>query len=111
MALIAIDLNRFKEVNDLYGHAAGDIVLKTLGARMHEVLHENETLARLGGDEFVAVQTSSDRDKAEDLAKRLVASCTRTSRSSIWKSPAAAASAPCIRLMPRTRQRSSTTPT
>jgi diguanylate cyclase (GGDEF)-like protein/PAS domain S-box-containing protein len=72
VALIAIDLNRFKEVNDLYGHAAGDIVLKTLGARMREVLNENESLARLGGDEFVAVQTSSDRNKAEDLAKRLV---------------------------------------
>jgi diguanylate cyclase (GGDEF)-like protein/PAS domain S-box-containing protein len=71
VALIAIDLDRFKEVNDLYGHAAGDIVLKTLSARMRAVLQTGETLARLGGDEFVAVQTDSSRDKAEDLAKRL----------------------------------------
>ncbi len=72
VALIAIDLNRFKEVNDLYGHAAGDTVLQTLGARMRAVLQTGEVLARLGGDEFVAVQTSSDREKAQDLANRLV---------------------------------------
>lgn len=71
VALIAIDLDRFKEVNDLYGHAAGDMVLKTLSARMRAVLQSGETLARLGGDEFVAIQTEASRDKADDLAKRL----------------------------------------
>ncbi|HEX2840310.1 bifunctional diguanylate cyclase/phosphodiesterase [Hyphomicrobium sp.] len=71
VSLVAIDLNRFKEVNDLYGHAAGDTVLQVLSARMRAVLRDGEVLARLGGDEFVAVQTASDRDKAADLASRL----------------------------------------
>jgi diguanylate cyclase (GGDEF)-like protein/PAS domain S-box-containing protein len=71
VALIAIDLNRFKEVNDLYGHAGGDTVLEILAARMKTVLREGELLARLGGDEFIAVQSNSDRNKVMDLASRL----------------------------------------
>jgi diguanylate cyclase (GGDEF)-like protein/PAS domain S-box-containing protein len=71
VALIAIDLNRFKEVNDLYGHAAGDTVLATLATRMKAVLRPGELLARLGGDEFVALQSSSDRERALGLANRL----------------------------------------
>jgi diguanylate cyclase (GGDEF)-like protein/PAS domain S-box-containing protein len=71
VGLIAIDLNRFKEVNDLYGHAAGDAVLKFLGGRMQQALEEGEFLARLGGDEFVVVQKASDRARVVDLAHRL----------------------------------------
>lgn len=72
VALIAIDLNRFKEVNDIFGHASGDIVLKVLARRMRDTLRDGELLARLGGDEFVAIQQRSDRDKAMGLAQRLV---------------------------------------
>ncbi|MDQ8697848.1 EAL domain-containing protein [Hyphomicrobium sp. LHD-15] len=71
LALLAIDLNRFKEVNDLQGHAAGDIVLRVLAERMKVVLREREYLARLGGDEFMAVCRTSSRDDALDLATRL----------------------------------------
>lgn len=71
IALIGIDLNRFKEVNDLYGHAAGDTVLQTLSSRMRAELKEGELLARLGGDEFVCIQTKTDRDKVVELARRL----------------------------------------
>ena len=73
VALLAIDLDRFKEVNDLHGHAAGDHVLRVLAERMSGVLHDGEFLARLGGDEFVAIATVAERGAALDLAARLEA--------------------------------------
>ncbi|MEO8683867.1 MAG: bifunctional diguanylate cyclase/phosphodiesterase [Devosia sp.] len=54
--LIAIDLDRFKEVNDTFGHATGDELLKEVGRRLLVELPEEATLARLGGDEFAVVQ-------------------------------------------------------
>ncbi|MDT2022289.1 EAL domain-containing protein [Methylocella sp. CPCC 101449] len=56
LALVGIDLNRFKDINDQRGHSTGDQVLKILGQRMNELLREGEFVARLGGDEFAAVQ-------------------------------------------------------
>ena len=56
VALMCIDLDRFKEVNDLHGHVAGDEVLRVLGQRMDGILREGEFVARLGGDEFAAVK-------------------------------------------------------
>jgi diguanylate cyclase (GGDEF)-like protein/PAS domain S-box-containing protein len=55
LALVFIDLDGFKAVNDQYGHEAGDVVLQTVASRMKHALREGDTLARLGGDEFVAV--------------------------------------------------------
>jgi diguanylate cyclase (GGDEF)-like protein/PAS domain S-box-containing protein len=74
VALLAIDLDRFKEINDLHGHAAGDHVLRTLGARMSALKVGGEFVARLGGDEFVATVTVKERSDALDLANRLEAS-------------------------------------
>ena len=54
--LISIDLDRFKEANDNYGHAAGDEILKEIGRRLLVELPEEATFARLGGDEFAVVQ-------------------------------------------------------
>ena len=54
--LISIDLDRFKEVNDTFGHAAGDELLREVGRRLLVELPEEATLARLGGDEFAVVQ-------------------------------------------------------
>jgi diguanylate cyclase len=71
IALLAIDLDRFKEVNDLHGHAVGDHVLRILSERMRDQLDDDEFLARLGGDEFVAVKLVRDRTEAFDLATRL----------------------------------------
>jgi diguanylate cyclase (GGDEF)-like protein len=71
VALLAIDLDRFKEVNDLHGHAAGDHVLRVLSERMKAVKHDGEFIARLGGDEFVATVTVRERADALDLANRL----------------------------------------
>ena len=52
LAVLCLDLDRFKEVNDLFGHAAGDTVLQTVASRVTAVLHERQVMARLGGDEF-----------------------------------------------------------
>ncbi len=55
LAVIYLDLDGFKPINDRHGHAIGDQLLVTLAQRMKEVLREGETLSRIGGDEFVAV--------------------------------------------------------
>jgi diguanylate cyclase len=52
LAVLCLDLDRFKEVNDLFGHAAGDKVLQTVASRVKAVLGERQMMARLGGDEF-----------------------------------------------------------
>jgi diguanylate cyclase (GGDEF)-like protein/PAS domain S-box-containing protein len=72
LALIFCDLDRFKEVNDRYGHAVGDALLLELTNRLQGVLRGQDTLARLGGDEFVVLieQLQSDED-ALALAERL----------------------------------------
>jgi len=53
--VLCLDLDRFKEVNDLFGHAAGDIVLQTLAKAVVGLLDTNQMMARLGGDEFAII--------------------------------------------------------
>jgi diguanylate cyclase (GGDEF)-like protein/PAS domain S-box-containing protein len=55
LAVLCLDLDRFKEVNDLFGHAAGDAALQTVAKRIADVLDENQVLARLSGDEFAVM--------------------------------------------------------
>ena len=55
LALLFIDLDGFKEVNDTYGHDAGDEVLTTIAQRMNEIVRESDIVSRIGGDEFVIV--------------------------------------------------------
>ncbi len=55
LAVLCLDLDRFKEVNDLFGHAAGDAVLQTVASRVSVVLGEGQIMARLGGDEFAVL--------------------------------------------------------
>jgi diguanylate cyclase (GGDEF)-like protein/PAS domain S-box-containing protein len=55
LALLFIDLDGFKKINDSYGHEAGDEVLTTIACRMNEIVRESDIVARLGGDEFVIV--------------------------------------------------------
>lgn len=70
-ALIGIDLNKFKEINDTRGHAAGDIVLTTLAERFSALLGKGEFVARLGGDEFIAIHRTSDRAELHDFVERI----------------------------------------
>ncbi len=64
LAVLFLDLDGFKGVNDLYGHEAGDQLLITLAWRMKQTLREGDTLARIGGDEFVAVLVDLDDNTA-----------------------------------------------
>ncbi|SMQ58014.1 diguanylate cyclase (GGDEF) domain-containing protein [Devosia lucknowensis] len=77
VAIIAIDLDHFKEINDNHGHAAGDLVLKTLASRFNAVLREGETVARLGGDEFAAIKVFASMDGLRDFLGRLEEALTR----------------------------------
>ena len=71
MAVIGVDLDRFKPVNDVQGHAAGDAVLQGIAARVSAVLGPGEVFARTGGDEFVALKAPCARVEAERFARRL----------------------------------------
>jgi len=64
IAVVFLDLDGFKAVNDTYGHAMGDKLLVELAARMQRALREGSTIARMGGDEFVAVLTDLSQNEA-----------------------------------------------
>lgn len=70
-AVIAIDLDHFKEINDTYGHAVGDHVLKELGQRLSAGLKKGETVARMGGDEFAALKSFSSMESLRDFLARI----------------------------------------
>ena len=69
-ALLLLDLNHFKEVNDTLGHPAGDLLLKELGQRLLEALGSVGSMARLGGDEFALLLSGKDVDAAERVARQ-----------------------------------------
>jgi diguanylate cyclase (GGDEF)-like protein/PAS domain S-box-containing protein len=71
LAVLFIDLNRFKEINDTQGHGMGDEVLVNVARRFSAALREHETLARLAGDEFVVIAQVPDREAASAIAARL----------------------------------------
>ena len=74
LAVMLIDLDRFKPVNDVHGHAAGNAVLCAIADRLRAIVPPGATVARLGGDEFVALLPSSgDEEAIVDLAKRMIA--------------------------------------
>lgn len=79
-ALMFIDLDRFKEVNDSLGHAAGDAVLVEVAKRMREVFAHETTLARLGGDEFAALVPECGDDRISEIALSLIAALERPIR-------------------------------
>jgi diguanylate cyclase len=71
IAFLFLDLNHFKEINDTFGHAAGDKLLKQLGPRLSACLREADLPIRLGGDEFVVVLVDGDVGYATAVAERL----------------------------------------
>jgi diguanylate cyclase (GGDEF)-like protein/PAS domain S-box-containing protein len=71
-AVHCMDLDRFKPINDVFGHPAGDRLLVHAAERLRAALGATDTLARTGGDEFVVVQPGAGRAEAASLARRLV---------------------------------------
>lgn len=76
-ALLAMDLNRFKELNDTLGHGAGDELLRQIGPRFLARLRDSDTLARLGGDEFSILLPDTDAAGAATVAATLVSDLER----------------------------------
>ncbi len=72
MALLVIDLDRFKDINDTFGHQHGDLLLQQVGARLRQTLSDSETVAHIGGDKFAVLLPAAD-----ELAARKVVSALR----------------------------------
>ena len=73
-AVFAADLDRFKAVNDTYGHAAGDVVIRTVARRLAETVGDAGLVSRTGGDEFIIlIRAHTDRAFLETLAARIIA--------------------------------------
>lgn len=72
VAVIFIDLNRFKPVNDTYGHRVGDAMLRQVGSRIAKCVRESDTVARLGGDEFaILLPATSNASDAEKVVRKI----------------------------------------
>lgn len=74
VAVILLDFNKFKEINDQQGHATGDIVLGEIGKRLGLSVREGEFVARIGGDEFAAIKRYGDDGDLREFIERLAAS-------------------------------------
>ncbi|MGH9717779.1 MAG: GGDEF domain-containing protein [Candidatus Acidiferrales bacterium] len=71
LCLVVFDLNEFKQINDRFGHAAGDMVLKAFAESLRHLARETDVAARLGGDEFALLLTECDSVQAESIIERL----------------------------------------
>ena len=78
LSLLMIDLNLFKQVNDRYGHQAGDEVLKAVARLLKSCCRETDTCARLGGDEFAVILPHTDSAAAEVVRNRILKQTART---------------------------------
>jgi diguanylate cyclase (GGDEF)-like protein len=75
---LLLDVDRFKSINDRYGHSAGDIVLKSVASRLSSALREQDVLIRWGGEEFLAYLPGAATDEARQICARLLAAVSAT---------------------------------
>ncbi len=86
LALLYIDLDNFKNINDSLGHRTGDELLASVAANLRSVLKEKDHLARIGGDEFtVIIEDLDEHDDASDVAEKLVAAIGQLGPDSPWR--------------------------
>lgn len=71
-ACLFVDLDKFKEINDLHGHSIGDQLLRIIAQRMREQMHAGQTVARFGGDEFLILLDDAEENVMDATAKRLL---------------------------------------
>lgn len=71
-ALVFIDVNRFKQINDIYGHSAGDQVLVEMSAKLRQVLRGSDVICRFAGDEFTALLSNIDSRSLPDVLNKLI---------------------------------------
>lgn len=71
-AVLLLDLDRFKDINDTLGHGIGDEVLRIVASRLNSEIRESDTISRIGGDEFCAIIEGIERVVAENIALKLV---------------------------------------
>ena len=78
VALMFLDLDKFKSVNDTYGHLVGDALLSAVGERLTECIRESDTVARIGGDEFMVLleEVTSD-DDAKIVAEKIISAINK----------------------------------
>lgn len=84
VAILAIDLDRFKIVNDTYGHGTGDQILKIAAERMTGALRSSDVLSRFGGDEFVVLLDAGGQEAAEQVARNLNAALAAPTPAYSW---------------------------
>lgn len=72
MAVLFLDLDQFKRINDTKGHGTGDIILKKVAYRLKSAIKETDFVARLGGDEFLILLENKERKEIEDVAKKII---------------------------------------
>src|SRR5690606_14097249 len=72
VAVLFLDLDNFKTINDTLGHDIGDRLLVQVSGRLGEIIREVDTVARLGGDEFTVILNEADLESAERVAQRIV---------------------------------------
>ncbi|TMF80901.1 MAG: EAL domain-containing protein [Chloroflexi bacterium] len=77
LALLVMDLDRFKEINDTFGHRAGDLLINQVAERIRSDLRETDTVARLGGDEFAILLPGADQDGAWRVAQKIITALQR----------------------------------
>jgi len=71
-ALMVMDLDRFKDINDTLGHTSGDLLLQQVGSRIQTVIRDSDTVARLGGDEFAVLLPGIDSGQAVRHARKII---------------------------------------
>ncbi|MDE2625196.1 MAG: diguanylate cyclase [Betaproteobacteria bacterium] len=72
LSLLMLDLDKFKEVNDTHGHAAGDEILRTVSRRWARLVRSSDMVARLGGEEFCMLLPNADRGRAKEIAGEIL---------------------------------------